>query len=141
MSIRYGSSLTLLAAVLTSAALVSSTATAAVQSDPVVVTGRPDAELLSKKVSYRDLSLAHARDQRRLNRRIDTAVKEVCLQDYSYASRTRESYAQYLSCSAAAWTNARPQIAAAINRANTQVAAGGSAVASGAIIVSARTGN
>ena len=140
MSIRYESSLTLLAAVLTSATLVASTAMAAVQTEPVVITGPLAADQFSKVVSFADLSLARADDQRRLNHRVSSAVKDVCAVNDYYATRTLTSYSQFLECSEVAWCGARPQIAAAILRAGAQLAGGGSEVASTAIIVSARAG-
>ena len=141
MSIRYESSLTLFAAILTSATLVSSTAMAAVQSEPVVITGPLAADQFSKVVSFADLKLDLARDQRRLHHRVNAAVKDVCAINDYHSSRTLKSYSQYLACSDVAWSGARPQITAAIDRAGARLAAGGSDVAGSAIIVSARAGN
>ena len=141
MSIKYRTSLTLAAAAITSAVLVSSTALAR-PSDPVVVTATRD-EVETRTVSYRDLNLVLASDQRRLDRRVGSAIKDVCVIDDYHAVRTLAAYSTYRACSDLAWTGARPQIRAAIERAQSFAArgGGGSDVASTAIVISARAGN
>ena len=143
MSIKYKSSLTLVAAAMTSAVLLSGTASAASPSEPVVVTGTRDVEQETRIVSYRDLNLAAARDQRRLDRRVGSAIKDVCAIDEYHAVRTLASFESYRSCSTVAWSGARPQIAAAI--AQAQALAGlegrGQKVATMAITISARAAN
>jgi UrcA family protein len=140
MSIRYGTSLTLAAAVLTSAVLVSSTAVAAVQTEPVVVTAPLPTDQFSRAVSHRDLDLTLASDQRRLHHRVSSAVKDVCAVGEYHAVRTLAAYSQYSACSKDAWSGARPQIAAAIDRAGSRFAGKANDVASTTLIVSARAG-
>ena len=140
MSITYRSSLTFVAAVLTSAVLVSSAAAAAAPSQPVVVTAPRSTELETRLVSYRDLNLGLSQDQRTLHRRVGFAVNDVCGRDDFYAARTVRAFSLYRACSDVAWGGATPQIAAAIGRAMAGLDASGSQVAGSAITVSARAG-
>lgn len=137
MSIRPQSLLTLFAAVVTSTTLLSSTAAA--QTEPVVVTAQRQADEPTEIVSHRDLRLTLAGDQRRLNRRVEAAVKNVCGYNDVAAARSVTTYSKYYACHGVAWNGARPQIAAALARASDRLA-GGSDVASGTILVSARRG-
>ena len=138
MSIRPQSVLTLLAAVVTSTTMLSSTAFAAGEAEPVVVTAQRQADEPTEIVSHRDLRLTLAADQRRLDRRVEAAVKNVCGYNDTVAARSVTTYSHYHSCRGVAWSGARPQIAAAVARASDQLA-GGSDVAETAIIVSARS--
>jgi UrcA family protein len=138
MSIRPQSVLTLLAAVVTSTTMLSSTAFAAGEAEPVVVTAQRQADEPTEIVSHRDLRLTLAADQRRLDRRVEAAVKNVCGYNDTLAARTVASFSHYHACHGVAWSGARPQIAAAVARASDRLA-GGSDVAETAIIVSSRS--
>ena len=70
MSIRPQSVLTLLAAVVTSTTMLSSTAFAAGEAEPVVVTAQRQADEPTEIVTHRDLRLTIAAVQRRLDRRV-----------------------------------------------------------------------
>jgi len=138
MSIHY-KVLSLCAAVgMTALSLLAATPAVA-KSEPFVVTAQRVSDLPTQHVSYRDLNLALASDQVRLNRRVGSAVQQVCrIGDYQ-ADRTLASRTHYLGCSDFAWSGARPQIAAAIDWAVKLAQAGNGApvAASAAITVSA----
>ena len=109
--------LSLCAAVATTAMSLLAVAPAHAQSEPVVITAPWAVDIPMQRVSYRDLNLIYAPARITLIRRVDYAVKQVCRASEQQAVRTLESYMQYLNCSNFAWSGARPQMAAAINRA------------------------
>lgn len=114
-------------------------APAVASTDPVVVTAPNDDERPVRIVSYRDLNLALTRDQKRLDRRLDAAVKKVCGLSEFHAVRTVSAHAPYRACSDEAWTNARAQIGAAVALAKAASGAGGIEISDKAISISART--
>ena len=66
----------------------------------------------TRVVRYADLDLTAKAGQKQLNRRVGTAVFDVCEDSESYASFQSEG-----PCRTAAWSRAKPQIARAIERA------------------------
>ena len=119
MSIHYNA-LSLCAAVATTALGLLAVAPAHAQSDQsevFVVTAPWVADIPMQRVSYRDLDLTFAPARVMLIRRVDYAVRQVCQESDQQAVRTLASYTHYVSCSDFAWNRARPQVAAAINRA------------------------
>lgn len=81
----------------------------------------------SERVSYRDLNLAAARDERILNRRVGRAARGVCephRSDYGFSD-----------CVSVAWSGARPQIDQAVRRAQEIAATGTSGIPLVAIAV------
>jgi UrcA family protein len=124
MSIKQKTSLTVVAAILSSALLVSSSASASSPGEPVVVTATRDAEA-TRFVHHGDLDLQRAPDQRRLAQRVDSAIKDVCAIGDYHAKRTIAASSDYHACSKVAWNGARPQIDAAIARAGAGFAGGG----------------
>ena len=104
--------LSLCAAVVAASASIAVTAAPAfAKSDPVVVTGQR--VMPERQVSYRDLNLASARDQRLLLRRVDRAVGEVC----DEVNVTLAQFDHDSACRSATWKSTQPQIALAIDRA------------------------
>jgi UrcA family protein len=140
MIIRHKPSVTLAVAALTSALFGATAATAGTPGAPVVVTAPRTVDDTVMRVSHADLNLALAADQRRLDRRVGSAIRDVCGASDYYAARTLTNYAFYQACSKKASVSAQSQIAAAIARAQTQFAGGGSDIASTAILVSSRSG-
>jgi len=116
---------------------------AVAKSTPMVVTAHRATDLPTQRVSYRDLDLASAEHQAALENRVGYAVKKVCLAGDQQSQRTLESYTLYVACSDFAWDGARPQIAAAIDRARALALNGKGAVAVGslAIAISAPAGS
>ena len=137
---RQKASVTLAVAALTCTVLGSTAAFAGTPSAPVVVTAPRTVDETVVRVGFADLNLALASDQRRLDRRVGSAIRDVCgISDY-HAARTLSNHALYRACSEKATDSAQSQMAAAIARATSQLA-GGNDVASTAILVSARRGD
>ncbi len=97
---------------------------------PVVVTA-PAPDQITRRVSYRDLNLTLATDQRTLNHRVGSAVTYVC----SEATMSSDIFGR-INCRNYAWDGARPQIAQAIERANQIALTGSSPIAAVAITIS-----
>jgi UrcA family protein len=94
-----------------------------------VIGQRPD-DGLSMRVSYRDLNLASARDERILNRRVGSATHIVCEPHFSTMDRA--------DCVSYAWKGARPQIAMAVQRAREIALTGNSSIPLVAIAIIGR---
>ena len=85
---------------------------------------------LSVRVSYRDLNLVAAKDQRILNRRVGGAANFVCDPHFDNMERA--------SCVSYAWRGARPQIAMAVKRAHELALNGTTSIPLVAIAITAR---
>ena len=96
--------------------------------DQVVV--RAEADVRTAHVRYADLDIANAAGQKLLNRRVGQAVHSVCDGTASYATFQSEGF-----CKTAAWGRARPQIARAIERAQTLASLGVRDVNAPAIVI------
>ena len=111
------------AAASASVAIIAGAASAALaqqHTTTTVVGARVPDDVRTARVSYRDLNLAAARDERILNRRVGSAVRQVCADgnlNYFYDL-------SYPKCASGAWKGARPQIALAVRRAH-EIAANG----------------
>ena len=134
--------LSLCAAVATTTLGLVAVAPAHAQSEPFVVTAPRTADLPTMRVSYRDLNLTYAPARVALIRRVDYAVRQVCFERDQRSVSTLPSHMQYVDCSKFAWNGARPQLAAAIDRAQAMALNGNGAVAVGslAITISAPAG-
>jgi UrcA family protein len=100
------------------------------QSQSTTVIGQRPDDGLSMRVSYRDLNLASARDERILNRRVGSATHIVCEPHFELLDRA--------DCVSYAWKGARPQIAMAIQRAREIALTGNSSIPLVAIAISGR---
>jgi UrcA family protein len=113
------------------ASLMVGAATTQAAQEPVVVYGESQ-EFNTERVPYGDLNLAALADRKTLYSRVGSAVRNVCNFDsVGIAS-------DYRACSSLSWKDARPQIDAALARADRLAANGQSTIAAGAITVSAR---
>lgn len=113
----------------TASLLVGATTTQA-QDRPVVVYGEPQ-QLNIERVAYGDLNLAASADRKTLYSRVGSAVRNVCNFDaIGIAS-------DYRTCAGLAWKDARPQIQAALAKAD-QLASNGESYVAGAITISSR---
>jgi UrcA family protein len=102
--------------VATAAVSAFAVAPANAQSEPFVVTARP-IDLPVRRVGYGDLNLTLASHRVALINRVDNAVTRVCLASGHNIDKTLEARASHRDCNTLAWSGARPQLAAAINRA------------------------
>lgn len=99
---------------------------------PVIVRAQPlDADIPIRRVSYRDLNLASAEDQNRLNQRVRRAVTQVCLE----STGRNAVLSVQLSCRSDSWDRAEPQIDLAVRRAMDIAANGYSSIAPVAIAI------
>jgi UrcA family protein len=88
----------------------------------------------TERVAFADLNLASLSDQGRLQHRVSSAVKRVCL----YEPEDRLQQSDYSPCATAAWAGAKPQIADAIARSQAMALAGQPSVMATSITVAAR---
>ena len=116
----------------TASLLVGATTTQAAQDRPVVVYGDPQPANV-EHVPYGDLNLAASADRKTLYGRVGSAVRNVCNFDAVGIS------GDYRTCAGLAWKDARPQIDAALARADRLALNGQSSIAAGAIMISARS--
>lgn len=126
---------TRISAALTSAAVTATlvfgtVAQPAHSAEPVVTAPLFDGDTKIQKVSFADLNLRSAAGQKTLERRVNGAVEALCGDRPGFVP-LRELLARR-ECSAESWSNARPQISAAIERARSGQYAGQKA---GSIIV------
>lgn len=101
---------------------------------PVVVTGHED--IISRHISYADLNLASAAGERTLNSRVGGAIIGLC---NDVTTQMSGSYWYRLidgRCTAAAWSQATPQIATALERARGIAFNGASNLAAAQITIS-----
>jgi len=98
----------------------------------VVITPSND-EYVTERVTYADLNLASAPDQRTLNGRVGTAVINVCHE--AIADAENSNFVAYRDCTNGAWHRAHPQIASAVKRATELAATGTSSIAAAAITI------
>ena len=104
------------------------------QREPVVVYGQEDENVRTERVSYADLDLATAPGERKLYRRVSSAVKRVCV--FNDGTRGLQSIG-YNICAEGAWDGATPQIAQAVQRARDIAMTGKSSIAAAAITINA----
>jgi UrcA family protein len=116
----------------TASLLISSAAFAAGQEKPVVVYGEPQENTRTEHVSYADLDLSQRKDEKKLNLRVTGAVKRVCLFENSRMGLQDNGY---YNCADDAWSQARPQIAQAVDRARQLAMTGKTSIAAAAISI------
>lgn len=110
MFARFNSRLMLRLSALAIASLMVTTQAPAQDGRPVVVYGE-SAGIHTERVPYGDLNLRAGADRKTLYGRVGRAVRNVCDFDSSAMST------DYRFCSAGAWSGARPQINAALAKA------------------------
>lgn len=104
---------------------------------PVVVTATSE-DIPVRYVSYRDLNLAQADGEKRLVRRVSSAVKSVCIESSGGdpAPRAALNRLKMNDCRDYAWAGAQPQIERAVQRAREIAQNGWSSIAPVAISIS-----
>jgi len=100
---------------------------------PIVVTA--PTHLVVRHVSYADLNLASASGEKILNRRVGTAVGDLCLEATGGDNRSLHGTVNMMRCKSEAWGGARPQIASAVQRAREIAFTGSSTIAATAITI------
>ncbi|QIK95852.1 UrcA family protein [Sphingomonas sp. HDW15A] len=90
------------------------------QGREVIVRAAPKDDVPRRYVTYSDLNLVHPAGLKTLNRRVNSAVRDVCRES---VGPNGDFYIE-MGCRSLAWTGARPQIDRAVERAR-QIAANG----------------
>lgn len=126
----YGKAFTLCAA----AAMLAVATPAPAKSPPVYVVAPSD--LITRHISYADLNLASAAGEQTLRHRVSSGVTELC--DEASGGRDGSTAYRYnmIRCSSAAWDQARPQMALAVQRAREIAATGSSSIVAAALTIS-----
>ena len=106
------------------------------KSGPILVTATPPEELVVRHVSYADLNLAVDAGQRTLNRRVGTAVSDLCTEAAGGNDGSTVFRYSMIRCSNFAWNDARPQIARAVQRSQELALTGKTAIAATSLIIS-----
>lgn len=124
----------LLAACAVTVGVFAATAPAAAKQRPIVVTATAE-EIPIRLVSYRDLNLAKAHDEKVLISRVRFAARDVCTESVRYDTAFGTEFS---ACRNQAWRGAEPQIERAVERARQIASNGWSAIAPVAISISLR---
>jgi UrcA family protein len=109
-----------------SAAITAAASPVEARTRPIVVTG-PSHDMVTRRVSYRDLNLASLPGEKTLNARVRGAVVGVC----SEVSLSHED----INCRSDLWAAAQPQIDRALARAREIAQYGNSAIPAVAITI------
>jgi UrcA family protein len=104
------------------------------KSTKLVVTAPLDR--VARHVSYADLNLASPAGETTLNRRVDVAVADLCLDATGANDGSFTFKAAMMRCSGSAWNQARPQIDRAVQRAREIASKGSSAITAAALTIS-----
>jgi UrcA family protein len=106
------------------------------RSGPIFVTATPPEELVVRHVSYADLNLAVDAGQRTLNRRVGSAVSDLCTEAGGGNDGSTAFKYSMIRCSNFAWNDARPQIQRAVQRSRELALTGKTAIAATSLIIS-----
>lgn len=109
-----------------SAAITAAASPVEARTRPIVVTG-PSQDMVTRRVSYRDLNLASLPGERTLNRRVRGAVIGVC-SEISLSDND-------INCRSDLWAATLPQIDRAVARAREIAQYGSSAIPAVAITI------
>ena len=106
------------------------------RSGPILVTAVPPEELVVRHVSYADLNLTADAGQRTLNRRVDVAVNDLCMEANGGNDGSPSFKFSMQRCSIGAWDSAIPQIARAVQRSKELALTGHTGIAAAALVIS-----
>jgi len=132
---KYVKALSISAAVVVTAAATFVPASPALGKTPRIVVDAP-VDALARHIAYADLNLASPEGERTLSNRVESGVNGMCV-DGAGGNDGSFLYKDYMMrCSGAAWRQARPQIALAVQRAHEIAATGTSGIAAAAVTIS-----
>ena len=100
---------------------------------PVIVVANPD--ILTRHISFADLNLASLSGERTLNSRVVGAINGLCSEATGGEDGSFMTTLANRKCSNSAWSQARPQIAQATQRARDIAFTGVSPIAAAAITI------
>jgi UrcA family protein len=109
-------------------------------SSPVFAKDRPvlvvaDSDIITRRISYADLNLASVSGQKTLNRRVGGAIHGLCSDATGGEDGNYVTNFSRMKCNKTAWSQARPQIAQATQRARDIAFTGASPIAAAAITI------
>lgn len=101
--------------------------------EPVYVIG--SGEVVTRHISYADLNLASFAGETTLNRRVGSAVNDLCLDATGGNDGSTSFKYSMRRCSGGAWDQARPQITRAVQRAREIASTGSSSIVATALTI------
>jgi UrcA family protein len=101
---------------------------------PIVVQAAPD--IVVRHISYADLNLAAPAGERTLVGRVRTAVNDLCGEATGGSDGSWISERSMNRCNDSGWSQARPQISLAVQRARDIAMTGSSTIAATALTIS-----
>lgn len=102
---------------------------------PIVVTAPAPNDIVTRHIGYADLNLASAAGERALNRRVGSAVNDLCLEATGGRDNRTGFRFDMINCTGSAWNQARPQIGRAVGRARDIASTGYSTLSAVAITI------
>lgn len=105
---------------------------------PQIIVPAPSEDRISRDIAFADLNLTVPADQERLARRVGLAVGSLCDEAIGGPDQVRLFYMQRGSCIRAAWDQARPQMALAMQRAREIASTGRSSILAAALTIAVR---
>ncbi len=90
----------------------------AAQHSEIVITAKPEADVLRRVVPIGDLDLQKEAGRKKMEQRVSVAVHQVCPETLE----TLKGKVMVRQCRMEAWAGARPQMAQAIERASGRMA-------------------
>jgi UrcA family protein len=109
------------------------TSPASARTQRLVVTA--PADTVSRHIGFADLNLVSPQGERALVRRVEYGVNDMCLDGSGGRDGSFDSKTYLVRCTGAAWDQARPQIANAVQRARDLAATGSSSIAATALTI------
>ena len=128
----YGKTLSMVAAV----GLIAASASPAWGKSARIFVTAPSPDTVSRHITYADLNLASAAGERTLYRRVSYGVSDLCDEILGSYDRSPSSKFNLMACTGSAWSQARPQMDRAVQRARDIAATGSSPIAAAALTIS-----
>jgi len=128
----YDKTLSMVAAV----GLIAAAASPALGKSTRIFVTAPSPDTVSRHITYADLNLASAAGERTLYRRVSHGVGDLCDEVIGGDDGSAASKFNGMACSGSAWSQARPQMDRAVQRARDIAATGSSPIAAAALTIS-----
>lgn len=128
----YGKTLSLFAAV----GMIAASASPAWGKSTRIFVTAPSPDTVSRHITYADLNLASAAGERTLFRRVSYGVGDLCDEVIGGDDGSATSKFNLMSCTGSAWSQARPQMDRAVQRARDIASTGSSPIAAAALTIS-----
>ena len=129
---RHGKTLSAVAAV----ALIATGASPALGKSTRIFVTAPSPDTVSRHITYADLNLASTAGERTLYHRVSYGVGDLCNEVIGANDGSAASKFNLMACTGSAWSQARPQMDRAVQRARDIAATGSSPIAAAALTIS-----